>query len=104
MQTTVCTEFDWKWLGFPLALAFLKSLVLRISCGKMLFDTQKMPAWKSSVLPLLLAVTQIGATTGAEDMDKIKINTKNVVVSLAHFEKEWEIVVENCEDKRKKYS
>jgi hypothetical protein len=101
MQTTVCTEFDWKWLGFPLALALLTSFMLCISCGKMFFDAQKMPGWKSSVLPLLLTGTQIGAIAGAGDMDNIKANTNNVVVSLAHFEKGWEFVVENCEDKKK---
>jgi hypothetical protein len=103
-QIAVCTEFDWKWLSFPLALATLTSLVLCISCGKMFFDTQKIPAWKSSVLPLLLTGSQTGATTGAGDMDNIKANTNNVVVSLAHFEKGWEFVVENCEDTRKKDS
>jgi hypothetical protein len=100
----VCTEFDWKWLSFPLTLVTLTSLVLCISCGKMFFDGQKIPAWKSSVLPLLLTGSQIGATTGAGDMDNIKANTNNVVVSLAHFEKGWEFVVENCEDTRKKDS
>jgi hypothetical protein len=104
IQTTVCTQFDWKWLSFPLALATLTSLVLCISCGKMFFDTQNIPAWKSSVLPLLLTGNQIAATTGAEDMDKIKANTRNVFVSLAQFEKGWEFVVENCEDKGKKES
>jgi hypothetical protein len=104
MQTTVCTEFDWKWLGFPLTLALLTSFMLCISCGKMFFDAQKMPGWKSSVLPLLLTGTQIGAIAGAGDMDNIKANTKNVVVSLAYFEKGWEFVVEDCEDKKKKDS
>lgn len=104
MQTTVCTKFDWIWLSFPLALTVLTGLALCTLCGKMYFDMQKIPAWKSSVLPFLLTGNQIGAATGAEDMDKIKASTNNVVVSLAHFERGWEFVVKSCEDKKKKDS
>jgi hypothetical protein len=60
-----------------------------------------MPRWKLLVLLLLLTGTQIGALAGAGDMDNIKANTNNVVVSLAHFEKGWEFVVEKCEDEKK---
>jgi hypothetical protein len=43
-QTTVCTQFDWKWLSFPLALLTLTTLLLSVVCSKMLFDRQKIPA------------------------------------------------------------
>ncbi|KAF2849956.1 hypothetical protein T440DRAFT_508432 [Plenodomus tracheiphilus IPT5] len=104
MQTTVCMKFNWMWLSFPLALIALTILLLCISCGKMYFDTRKIPAWKSCVLPLLLTGNQIGAATGAEDMAKIEADTKNLVVSLAHFERGWEFVVESYKDQRKKNS
>jgi hypothetical protein len=100
IQTTVCMKFNWIWLSFPLFLVALTVLLLCISCGKMYFDTQMIPAWKSSLLPLLLTGNQVGATTGAEDMKTIKANTDNLVVSLAHLERGWEFVVEDYEDKK----
>jgi hypothetical protein len=58
----------------------------------MYFDTQMIPARKSSLLPLLLTGNQVGATTGAEDMKAVEANTENLVVSLAHLERGWEFV------------
>jgi hypothetical protein len=104
MQTTVCMKFKWMWLSFPLALIALTILLLGVSCGKMYFDTQKIPAWKSNVLPLLLTGNQIGAMTGAGNMEEIGANTENLDVSLARLERGWELVVESYEAKKKKDS
>jgi hypothetical protein len=85
-------------------LIALTILLLGVSCGKMYFDTQKIPAWKSSVLPLLLTGNQIGTTTGAGNMEEIEANTDDLDVSLARLERGWEFVVESCEARKKKDS
>ncbi|KAI4685087.1 hypothetical protein J4E81_008899 [Alternaria sp. BMP 2799] len=102
IQTTVCIKFNWVWLIFPISLTVLSVVLICTSCGKMYFDTQEIPAWKSSVLPLLLTGNQVGVVASAEDMDKIKANTNNLVVSLAHLERGWEFVVESREEKKRK--
>jgi hypothetical protein len=100
LRTTICTKFDWIWLSFPLALIVLTVLLLCIMCGKTLFDKRRVPAWKSSILPLLLAGHQLRTVAAAEDMDKIKSNTDPLVVSLTHNGRGWEFAIENSEDKR----
>lgn len=102
METTVCIKLNSMWLGFLSALLALTIILLAIPCGKMYFDTLEIPAWKSSILPLLLAGKQIGATASAEDMDKIRARTDNLLVSLAHLERGWEFVVEGYKDRKKK--
>jgi hypothetical protein len=104
MQTTVCMKFKWMWLSFPLALIALTTLLLGVSCGKMYSDTRKIPAWKSSVLPLLLTGNQIGAMSGAGNMEEIEANTDNIDVRLARLERGWEFVVEHYEARKKKDS
>ncbi|KAI4644106.1 uncharacterized protein J4E78_009690 [Alternaria triticimaculans] len=65
-------------------------------------QTTEIPAWKSSVLPLLLTGNQVGAVASAIDIDKTKANTNNLVVSLAHLERGWEFVVESHGEKKRK--
>jgi len=103
-RTTVCTQFDWKWLSFPLALIALTTLLLRVVCGKMLFDRQKIPAWKSSVLPLLFTGNRIGTTVIVGDMKEIKADTDKIVVSLLHSAKGWEFISEGYQDAKAKPS
>jgi hypothetical protein len=100
LRTTTCTKFDWIWLSFPLALIVLTVLLLCIMCGKTLFDKRRVPAWKSSILPLLLAGHQLRTVAAAEDMDKIKSNTDPLVVSLTHNGRGWEFAIEDSDDKR----
>jgi hypothetical protein len=95
IRTTVCTRFDWKWLSFPLVLTLLAILLLSLLFVKTMFDAQGIPAWKSSVLPLLLVGNQIGASIRAEEVDAIKKNTNNVIVHLAHLDRGWELVVDD---------
>jgi hypothetical protein len=97
VRTATCTEFDWVWLSFPLALIGLTFLLLCIMCGKTLFDNRRVPAWKSSILPLLLAGRRLGAVAAAEDMDKMKPNTDPLVVSLMHAGIGWEFAIEDSE-------
>jgi hypothetical protein len=58
----------------------------------------------ASHMPLLLTENRIAATTGAEDMDKIKANTNNVVISLAHFAILDDELASLFEDKKRKDS
>jgi hypothetical protein len=97
VRTTICTKFDWIWLVFPLALMVLTVLLLCFMCGKTLFDKRRVPAWKSSILPLLLAGRQLRAVAAAEDMDKMKSNTDPLVVSLMHDGIGWEFAIEDSE-------
>jgi hypothetical protein len=64
----------------------LAQVVLLPSCGKTYFDTQKTPAWKSIVSPFLPTRYGIRTTTGADGMEKIKVDTNYLVVSLAQLE------------------
>jgi hypothetical protein len=73
-------------LSFPLVLTLLAILLLPHFFVKTMFDVQGIPAWKSSLLPLLLVGNQIGASIRAEEVDAIKKNTNNVIVHLAHHE------------------
>lgn len=96
MRTTVCIKFDWKWLGFPLVLKLLATLLLSTLFAKTTFDAQGIPAWKSSVSPLLLVGNQIRATVRAGGVDAIEKNTNNVVVHLAHMDGGWELIVDDA--------
>lgn len=40
-RTTVCTQFDWAWLAFPVALLFLTIALLAIMALKTMFDEQR---------------------------------------------------------------
>jgi hypothetical protein len=96
LRTTVCTRFDWKLLSFPLVLTLLAILLLSHLFVKTMFDVQGIPAWKSSVLPLLLVGNQIGASIRAEEVDAIKKNTNNVIVHVAHHDQGFELVVDDA--------
>ncbi|EUC38784.1 hypothetical protein COCCADRAFT_32149 [Bipolaris zeicola 26-R-13] len=89
LRTTSCTKFDWVWLSFPLALIILTILLLCITCGKMLFDKSRVPVWKSSILPLLLAGHRLRDVAAAKHMDDMKANTEPLVVSLVQDERGW---------------
>ncbi|EUC47687.1 hypothetical protein COCMIDRAFT_34755 [Bipolaris oryzae ATCC 44560] len=101
LRTTTCTKFDWAWLSFPLALMILTTLLLCITCGKMVFDKSGVPVWKSSILPLLLAGHRLRDVAAAEDMDDMKANTKLLIVSLVQDERGWEFVIEEFKDKKR---
>lgn len=94
IQTTICTKFDWKWLAFPVVLLASMMLLLCITCGKMLLDRHRIPAWKSSILPLLFTGNQIGRNVVAGDLDGILADTDKMIVSLSHGGKGWEFVSE----------
>jgi hypothetical protein len=91
VRTTVCTQFDWKWLAFPLALLALTIFLLCITCGQMLFDRHGIPAWKSSILPLLFA----GRSNVARDLDRTNADPDKMIVRLANDGKGWEFVSEH---------
>lgn len=48
-HTSLCIEFHWEWLFFPLVLV-VATLVLLIA---VMVDTRREAVWKSSILPLL---------------------------------------------------
>lgn len=52
-ETTVCTRFDWKWLLFPIVLVFATLVLLAFTVVSSYYDSQQLPIWKSSLLPLL---------------------------------------------------
>ncbi|KAJ5063990.1 hypothetical protein J3E74DRAFT_415127 [Bipolaris maydis] len=100
MRTTSCTKFDWVWLSFPLALIVLTTFLLCVACGKMMFDKRRVPVWKSSILPLLLAGHRLRDVAAAEDMDAIKASTERLVVSLVQDERGWEFAIEDFKDEK----
>ncbi|KAJ8106623.1 hypothetical protein OPT61_g9414 [Boeremia exigua] len=104
VRTTVCIEFDWMWLSFPLGLIVLTTLLLGVVGGKMVSDRRGVPAWKSSVLPLLFMGNQIENTVEVKDMKSINTATQRLVVKLAHDGRGWEFVNEDCRDEGKKVS
>lgn len=52
-ETSVCTRFEWQWLLFPVFLLSATLVLLLITAGISYMDTQQIPIWKSSLLPLL---------------------------------------------------
>lgn len=60
----------------------LTILLLYVMCSKTLFDKRRVPVWKSSILPLLLAGYRLRDVAAAEDMDEMKASTEPLVVSL----------------------
>jgi hypothetical protein len=97
-RTTVCTQFDWIWLSFPLALISLTTILLLIMCGKDSLDKQRIPAWKSSLLPLLFTGNELRINVAAGDMNTIIADTSKAVVSLLNSGRGWEFVVERPDD------
>ncbi|KAK8037357.1 hypothetical protein PG991_000703 [Apiospora marii] len=80
METTVCTEFNWVWLIYPLVLLFATFIlfiaVLLSSSG--MFGYVEETIWKSSVLPLLFY--------GLEDQhrqDGLRLSTTKELGTLA---------------------
>lgn len=92
IRTAVCTQFDWKWLAFPVALLASTMILLCITCGRMLFDRHRIPAWKSSILPLLFA-GRSGSV--ARDLYQPNADPDKLIVRLAYDEKGWEFVSEH---------
>jgi hypothetical protein len=70
LQASVCTEFDWRWLLFPMALIALAigSLVLMIAST--VFSNNQIPVWKSSILPFLYLGNIKMHTMSLEEMEK----------------------------------
>ncbi|KAI0889538.1 uncharacterized protein GGS22DRAFT_176841 [Annulohypoxylon maeteangense] len=51
-ETTICTQFDWRWLLMPTILVAATGAVLIAIIVQNLLN-KKQPVWKSSLLPLL---------------------------------------------------
>ncbi|CAO2655539.1 Nn.00g043420.m01.CDS01 [Neocucurbitaria sp. VM-36] len=97
-RATVCTQFDWIWLAFPLTLIALTTLLLFAMCGKTLFEKNSVPAWKSSVLPLLFTGNGMAKTGALENMKEIEGETDKAVVTLLHTGRGWEFISERFSD------
>jgi hypothetical protein len=52
-RTGVCTKFDWKWLLFPAVLLFGTLTVFLYTVLISYNDPDRLPIWRSSLLPLL---------------------------------------------------
>lgn len=52
-NSTVCTQVEWAWMGFPLALELMTLALLVTVIVMSLRDHGKRPIWKSSTLPLV---------------------------------------------------
>ncbi|KAF2033854.1 hypothetical protein EK21DRAFT_108644 [Setomelanomma holmii] len=52
-QSSVCTEFNWRWLLFPAALIGLTITSLVLVMVSTALDADAPPVWKSSILPFL---------------------------------------------------
>ncbi|OAL55034.1 hypothetical protein IQ07DRAFT_284360 [Pyrenochaeta sp. DS3sAY3a] len=50
-QSAVCTDFNWRWLLFPVGLIVLTVLSLVLMITFTAFSKDKVPVWKSSILP-----------------------------------------------------
>jgi hypothetical protein len=70
----------------------------------MLFDQQMIPAWKSSLLPLIFMGNQIGPTVDARASKRIEQDTAKHVVSLSCDGRGWELVSEECFEQGKRNS
>lgn len=73
-NSTVCTQVDWAWMGFPLALELMTLVLLVTVIVMSLRDHGKRPIWKSSTLPLVFH--------GIMD-DKETMDTSGTVMSNA---------------------
>lgn len=52
-NSTVCTQVEWAWMGFPVALELMTLVLLVTVIAMSLRDHGKRPIWKSSTLPLV---------------------------------------------------
>ena len=52
-RTDLCIQFDWAWLLLPTGLTFITISLLIASVLRTSLKESPLPAWKSSVLPLL---------------------------------------------------
>jgi hypothetical protein len=69
-QVTVCTEFDWRWLMFPMALIALSIASLVLMIVSTAFANDYIPVWKSSILPFLYLGNSKMQTMSLEEMEK----------------------------------
>ncbi|KAH8659901.1 hypothetical protein BX600DRAFT_522550 [Xylariales sp. PMI_506] len=65
-STTVCTQFDWRWLLLPVVLVAL-TVALVLATITTSYVWQDQPVWKSSSLPLIY----YGFTDGVTPSDKL---------------------------------
>ncbi|KAK8070584.1 hypothetical protein PG997_010787 [Apiospora hydei] len=80
METTVCTQFNWVWLVYPLAI-LVGTLVLFIATfisSSGMFGHVKETIWKSSVLPLLFYGLE-----AQHKRDGIRLATANELTAVA---------------------
>lgn len=52
-NSTVCTQVEWAWMGFPFALELMALVLLVTVIVMSLRDHGRQPIWKSSTLPLV---------------------------------------------------
>ena len=93
-RATVCTQFDWVWLGFPVALLLLTMLMLGIVGVKTLLDRHQTPIWKSSALPLLFTGNGVGVLGALDSIRGVEKEAGGAVVTLAREGEAWEFVGE----------
>jgi hypothetical protein len=88
-RATVCTQFDWIWLSFPVALLGLATSMLLITIFKTLFDAQQVPVWKSSALPLLFTGNGSGIVGASNNIKGVEQQTRESIVRLESRDGSW---------------
>jgi hypothetical protein len=69
-QASVYTEFNWRWLLFPLALIAFSVVSLVLMVLSTAFSKDQIPVWKSSILPFLYLGKSEMHTISLEEMEK----------------------------------
>ena len=71
-ETTICTQFRWKWLLLPASLLLITALVLmKIVIGEK-FDEEDRPVWKNSILATVYAGSKLKPRMKMVDSNEIE--------------------------------
>jgi hypothetical protein len=99
-RAAVCTQFDWPWLAFPVALLLLAAAMVITVGIKTLLDKQEVPVWKATSLPLLFTGNGTGTLGAPKDINGIERGASQTVVRLAREDEGWEFVSERASNSK----
>lgn len=89
-SSTLCTEFNWPWIWFPVILVALTVYSLTSITLRTAIDQDDPPVWKSSTLPIIFGQEAgMDSTPYGKSMDELSAAAKEHGLILIEHEGHW---------------
>lgn len=89
-QIKVCIQVNWRWLSLPACLVGLTAVLLLNAIITSRLDRQKLPIWKSSILPLLYSTPGMELFTTSASLTGLGKDAEKRTIRLIKADDRWE--------------